>query len=194
MGRAVGGAAGAGCAGFSLVGILMGVGLVVWLGSTITTGIGGDDGPSAIERPPPSAAVDLTIPGATFAGATIRVTAPAPLGADEIVSVTGAGFPPGPVEVTTCLTGGFRTSDGLVGCDTQTTVAATADAEGAFALDYPVTRIVGDELGTDYDCAAFAAACSVVGHPKDAFDDGPSAGLTFATDLPTVKAERPPDH
>ena len=195
MGRAVGGAAGAGCAGFSLVGVLLTIGIVVWLGSTVAqdVGGGGSDSKPKVNPLSPSAAADLTIPGATFAGAAVRITTPPPLQPGQVVEVIGSGFPPGPLEVSTCLTKSFRSTDGAAGCDPATNAPITAGEDGTFTLDYPVTRVMA-ELGIGYDCAAFAEACSLVAHPKDAFDDGPTAALTFAPDLPPVTAERPPDH
>ncbi|WP_426571851.1 hypothetical protein [Aquihabitans sp. McL0605] len=196
--RAVGGAVGAGCAGFSLVGILLAVGITVWLGSQATTGVSGpkhrpsSTGPGGADISP-SVDPNLTLPGATLARATLTTAKAAPLGAGGgTVALTGTNFPPGPISVTACLSGGFRSSNGLAGCDVTTTATATVAADGSFRLTYPVKRVL-DVLDTPNDCAAFEGACSVVAHPADAFDDGPGVPLTFAAGLPPVDgAEAPP--
>lgn len=186
MGKAVGGASAAGCGIFGLAGILISVGLVVWLGSQATTNVGGathapdSSGAQSLESQA-SALVNPSTPG--VAGRDLQITAPGKLDNGGVITVAGADFDPGPIEVTSCVTHLPANASGSTWCDPSTTAVATVLADRSFALSYPAKRIITVE-GTAYDCAAFFHACSIVAHPKGAFDKGSVRGLTFSSDLP----------
>lgn len=185
-GRAVGGAAGAGCGAFSLVGILLGVGLVVWLGSQVgSTSTGSGDGTTATVPSLPDGY------GPVDPALSVEATPKGDLRDVGTVLVVGTGFEPGPVEITTCLAQGSRGAGGLAGCDPASTIVAEADPDGRVAADHRVTRII-DVLATPYDCAAHAEACVVVVHPPGAPDQGAAAAIAFPADLSVVDARRPP--
>ena len=200
MGRAVGGASSIGCAAFGLGSLIIGIGLVVWLGSNVTTSTTGggraDNGDTAVTDVS-SLSSDLedlvseygASPGLEPLGATITVTADLP--AEGTAAVAGHDLSPGPIDLTSCLTKAGST-DGVAGCDAATTVSATVDGDGTLALDYPLHRVLTVE-GVAYDCAARAGACSLFGHRADnPLDTGLVASLAFAAGLPPVDAAAPP--
>jgi hypothetical protein len=194
--RAVGGASAAGCGVLGFGGLLIGVALTVWLGSQVTGGIGGgggSDGSKDLQEltSEVSALANPTIDGLPVGGATLTVTSTATLDNGDLLPITGMAFEPGPIEVTACLANVERTADGAAACDLTTTAVATVDGRGSFGLMYPAKRVLVVD-GTAYDCAAAYQACTIVAHPKDAFDVGTTAGLTFANDLPPVDAQPPP--
>lgn len=189
----MGGAAGAGCGIFTLVGLLVGVGLTVWLGSQVLGGGGSSSGAGGAGGAR-SALDDLqhaSVPGTVPAGQRITVTTDGTLVDGDSVRVGGTGLAPGPLQLTTCLAHEQRLPEGLAGCDPDTTVEASAGDDGTLVADYQAHRVitVGD---VGYDCAAFDGACVVVAHPAGHPDQGPEAGLTFAPGRPPVDAERPP--
>ena len=194
-GRAVGGAAGAGCGIFSLVGILLGVGLTVFLASQVTGDLGGSGHRSSTTIAGLPDISDATVPGTPFGGATLEVATPTHLDDGTPLRVTGLGYPSGPVEVTTCLTRPVDPADGRGACDAATTVrttaTATADGTAGIRLDYPARRVITVD-GVRYDCAATTAGCSLLAHPTGAFDEGPTVHLAFADGLPKTDAESPP--
>ena len=177
----------------------MSVGIVAWLGSRTTTDVSGFPGAAAVTTtlvagvdPNQVGSVDqLSIPGISLRKATIRITQPSGLADGALVRITGTRFPAGALEVTSCLTHGIRTADGQAVCDLSTTLPMPTHGIGALTADYRVHRII-TVLGGDYDCAKVAGGCSLMVHPPDGFDDGPTAGLAFATGLPPTSAEAPP--
>lgn len=182
-GRAVGGAAGAGCGVLSLVGVLASVGLVVWLGSQAIDLGGGE--PTAAPSSVPVPSTD-----ATTARATLTLGAGGPFADGDEVAVGGRGFAPGPIELTTCLAHEARSSGGLLGCDPSTTVSASVASDGLVVGTYRVPRVVV-VADVAYDCAAFAGACQLVAHPPGDPSTGIVADLAIEGSV-AVDAQRPP--
>jgi len=180
----VGGASAVGCGVFGLGGLLVGVALVVWLGSVALDGssgmLGGGGGDTA-----PTTAVPIA-----RSGAAIAIDPPADLADGAEVRVTGSGFPSGPVSITACLThapggGGDR-------CDDSTGTVAAAGTGGKLLATRAVPRVI-TVGGVAYDCAAAPGACSLrarpIGRPGD---PGVTAGILFATGRSPTDAEVPP--
>lgn len=205
MGRAVGGASSVGCGVFGFLGLVIGIGLTVYLGAQAMSGVGGVGGSASKDRDPSSSAgratggledevrglTGDTVIGMEPSGATVTVTAPADLGDGGSLTVTGAGLSPGPVELLTCLVG-----EPVAGvssrCDQATAVAATVDGAGGFRVTYPAVRVLTID-GTRYDCAARPSACAVMAHRSDnPLETGTSGPITFGADLPPVDAVAPP--
>ncbi len=92
--RPVAGGVGAGCGAFSFVGLLIGVGLTVWLGSIVVGGIGGSGGEGAGKE------ASATALGRT----TLSVDPSGPLADDTVARVHGTGFvATSAVRVSVCL-------------------------------------------------------------------------------------------
>lgn len=174
----MGGASAVGCGAFGLVGLLVSVGLTVYLGSRVTSSVDGGGGRIETLTSEASALANTTVPGLDAGGARLAITAPSDLPDGATVTVGGRDLVPGELQLTTCLTHGPRSADGAVGCDPTTTVAATVDRTGGLSQPYAVHRVV-TVAGQRYDCAAFVAACVVVAHRPGAVDAGVSAALAF---------------
>ena len=187
-----GGAWGAGCGVLGLLGLLLGVGLTVWLGSRAFDATTGKDGPIDDARDIASAST-LTVPGNTAGPAgTGIVLAPADgLTDGTSVAIEGTGLPQGEVRATVCLTFQTRAAGALGACDETTTttleVAADGRAIGRIVVPREI-RVITDA----YDCAAFAGACSVLVHQGDSLGGAAEAPLSFAGDLPPIDATTPP--
>ncbi|MCU1496254.1 MAG: hypothetical protein JWM47_207 [Acidimicrobiales bacterium] len=172
---------------FSLVGLLISVGIVVWLGSMASDR--GTDGPGR----PSTRIEDETIDGP--AGSV--VTVPAALAVDvspsaglkggaEVV-VTSNAFAAGEVvAIRMCVAGADRVVGGD-GCDATTTTKVFVNAERHLQANYRVRRVV-TAGGLPFDCLTEAHRCTV----RVAIDADPSQGgtvaLTFAPDpdLPEI--------
>lgn len=199
MGRAVGGAGAAGCGVFSILGVLIAVGLVVYLGSQATTGVGGSgkggDDQSVQDlrdlTSQASGAVNGGMAGMPGEGATLTYDGPASVVDGSVLAVAGGRFVPGPVELTACVANLPQEIDGVAWCDLTTTATATVDANGAFTVQYPAKRALQVD-GTAYDCAAFEGACVLVAHPTERYDQILTTPVAFASGLPPIDAERPP--
>ena len=176
MARPVG-AWGAGCGIAGLLSILLGVGLSVWLGSRVLDSTTGNGGPADRAR--------------EAAAGTIAVTPATGLTDGATVAIEGTGLPPGPARATVCLTNGPTDGGPLGTCDgsiqAPIEVAPDGRAIGQLAVPRAIRVIV-----TDYDCAAFDGACSVVVHRDDTLAGAAYAPLSFTTGLPTVPAVEPP--
>lgn len=149
-----GSAVAAGCGGFSLVGLLVGVGLTVWLGSMALSGStgggstrrsGGQPG-AASTTTLPSVAVDLSPRTGLTDGAKVTITSDA-FGANRAVSVL-------------VCTRGADLGTGADACGDPIASLRT-DAAGHLAGQVAVPRIVEVGLGP-FDCAEDAGRCSVV--------------------------------
>lgn len=195
-GRAVGGAAGAGCGALGLVGLLIGVGLTVWLGmramdsvgsgtrgTRTTTAAGEGDGPGGLGT--------LTVPGTGAPTGTVTLDPAIGLGDGMTVKVAAADLEAGAWEVTECLTNQTRAAGVDGACDPSTTVRASVPASGDLAAGFTVQRVIR-VLDAPYDCAAFAGACVLVVHPRDSLEGAPQAPLTFDPEGPPVTASIPP--
>lgn len=181
----MGGASAVGCGVFGVGGLLIGVALVVWLGSQALSGStgGSDDG----SRLFPSVPVTLAATGEPT-GARLEVTPGADLGEAQQVAVTGTGFAPGPIELVACLAapddGGAACADGATG--------ARVSEQGGFERGVEVRRVlvVG---GVSYDCAVRPGACVLrTRRPDGAGDAGVSLPLAFASGPAPVGAEPAP--
>jgi hypothetical protein len=184
--RAAGGASAVGCGVFGLGGLLVGVALVVWLGSQALSGTtgGSDDG----SRLFPSVPATLAATGEP-AGAELAITPDADLGATGQVSVAGTGFAPGAIELTVCLAARL---EGQVACSDDGGTAATVTEQGTFDRALEVGRVLVVE-DTPYDCAVRPGACVLRTHRVDGPPDRGLAGpLAFATGLPPVEAAPAP--
>ena len=199
-GRAVGGAAGAGCGAFGLLSLLLGVGLTVFLGMRVFDSVGSpkkqadsvsDQVAAAGGSADASGKVSLTVPG-TAGGPGELVLAPDRGFSDGArASLSGTGLTPGPVEVTQCLTNESRAAGVLGACDPSSTTTATVAADGKLAVPVTVKR-VASVLESPLDCAAFARACVLVVHTHDSLDGSTQIGLVFAAGLPPTDAAQPP--
>lgn len=183
MSRAVGGASAVGCGVFGLGGLLISVGIVVWLGSIAF------DGSTDSIRSRDGDATTTQVPIAED-GAAIAIDPATGLTDGAEVRITGTDFPAGSVSITACLTNAPAGAGDR--CDAGTTTVAAVGADGQVAATRTAPRVITVN-GTAYDCAAAPAACSLraaaAGRPGD---PGVDAGLVFATGLPPVDAEAPP--
>ena len=169
---------GGGCGGFSLLGLLIGVGLTVWLASMVVDGSFGGDSPergnaetlASVVDPPTSAVADPV--AITVAPATDLVD-----GAE--VTITSDAFPAGAqVRIETCLTRSKVVTGEASPCDPTATALDVVDPRGHLVVRYPVARVV-DVGGTPFDCAGEPARCVVaVTDVADATRTG-SAPITF---------------
>lgn len=193
MGRAVGGSSAVGCGAFGIVGLLVGVGLTVWLGSMALSGsTDGGDGPKPPEATPEISTLDSAIddlqspvPGLEPSGATLEV--PAEVAANGDLPLRGTDLSPGPIRVSTCLA-----ATDAPACDPATAVELVVGGDGRLAADIPIHRVITID-GTAYDCAARPGACMLFGQrPDNPLDTGLPAALTFAAGLPPVDAIAPP--
>lgn len=183
MGKAVGGASAVGCGIFGVGSVLIGVALTVWLGSMALSGsTGGNDG----DRPAPTT-TSTTLP--PLPAEAVLAVDPADGSTDGgQVTITGSGFEPGHLIVTTCLTH----APGPLGerCDEATNAGVDAAADGTWTVAYTTRRMI--TVGsTAYDCAASPGACSVIAHLAEG-NDGAGAPFAFTTDLAPIDAVTPP--
>lgn len=179
-GDGAGGCVGGGCGGFSLIGLLIGVGLTVWLGSMVMDGTFGDDEP--VRRDAESLASVVDSPTTEPDALTISVTPATELVEGTEVTVTSDAFAPGSeVRVATCLSRSNLVTGDASACDQDTTRPAVVDDRGRLVVRYAVPRVVSAGA-TPFDCAAEARLCSVVvTDSTDATRTG-AAPLTFRAD------------
>lgn len=182
MGRPVGGASAVGCGVFGLGSLVIGIGLVVWLGSmtmSATDGGGdrggrsssGDTGITTDVSALTSSLEDLTSGGAPVEGMEpvgAALTVPGDLPAEGSTTATGTDLAPGPIELTWCLAGPGTPFE-VGGCDDATTATGTVGEDGRLSLDLPVHRVITVD-GTAYDCGARAGACALFGHRTSVVD------------------------
>ncbi len=133
---------GAGCGVFGLLGLLIGVGLTVYLGSRAldsSSGLIGGGGRSKVA----AAAVTLS---------------PNPVPEGTNASVVSVDFVSGAdITLTTCL---VHTGTGPWRCDPATAAHATVDVLGELRAEYPVHRVV-TIAAKPVDCSAPEARCVV---------------------------------
>lgn len=181
MGRAVGGATGAGCGAFSLVSVLVGVVLVVWLASQ---GMGGgDDDPVEGQQEAIDALGELpdaSIPGVVPAGQVLDVAPDGPVADGTVLTVSGSGWR-GEVQLLTCLAGENRVGGGLGACDESTAVVVDAAPDGLLLAQYPARRTI-TVLGADEDCGAAPGTCELVASTPGAPETGTAAPLELLVD------------
>jgi hypothetical protein len=183
--RGVGGGVGAGCGAFGLLGLLVGVGLVVWLGSEAFDRTA--DAPRSVQQ---AEELDLTVPSPEAAG-SLRVEPTSGLVDGGIVAITGEGLDPGPATLTICLAFQTRAAGTEGACDRSTDVLVDVGADGTVAAELTVRRVLW-VLGAPYDCAAFPGACTVIVHTDGSLTGAPDAPLGLAANLPPVEATVPP--
>jgi hypothetical protein len=162
--------------------LLIGVGLVVWLGSMALPGsTGGSDTGSG---PDPSVPVTLAETGEPI-GAELAIAPDAELAEAGQVSVTGRGFAPGAIELVVCLTAPL---EGGLACADDDAVRVRLSEPGAFDRALEIRRVVliGD---TAYDCATRAGACVLrTRRAEGPPDRGLAVPLAFAAGLAPVDA------
>lgn len=152
---------GGGCGGLSLLGLLVGVGLTVWLGSMVMGGSLGGDSPKANDAETLASVVDssTTAPGTT--ALAVSVNPATDLGEGAEVSVTSDAFPAGAeVRVDTCLARANTVTGDAARCDAPGSLPAQVDAKGHLAVRYVVARVV-TVGGVPYDCGTKAGLCVV---------------------------------
>ena len=199
----MGGASAFGCAAFGLGSLIVGVGLVVWLGAMTMSSTdggssrkrgGGDTDITTDVSTLTSSLEDLTSGGAPVEGMEpvgAALAVPADLPADGTTTATGTDLAPGPIELTWCLAVPDSRFE-AARCDDATTATATVGDDGRLSLEVPIHRVITVD-GTAYDCGARAGACALFGHRPDALlDTGIAAPLAFASGLPPVDAAAPP--
>jgi hypothetical protein len=141
----------AGCGAFTLVGVLITVGLVVWLGSRVLPD--SDDSPLR-------SSTSVTAPGDPRA---LEVTLDPAEGLDETTTLvaTVEGLDPGAkLRIATCLRGGSLVIGADAPCDDASAREANADEDGAAIVPYHPARLI-TAGGLPFDCAAHAATCEV---------------------------------
>lgn len=185
MSRGTGGV-GAGCAGFSLIGLLVAVGLTFWLGAKVFDSTDPAGTRRATDQATDSSVTTTTLPAAADRVA-ITVDPATGLTDGAAVHVTSTGYPAGTaVSVSTCVVGTGQVTGSSDPCDAASATAATVGADGTLAVDHPVVRLVTIG-GTPFDCAETAATCQIVVRPTGANAADPTlvgtAPLTFADDL-----------
>lgn len=150
---------GGGCGGLSLIGLLVGVGLTVWLGSMVMDGTFGGDSPKPRDTETLASVIDssTTVPR----GAAVAVTPTSDLTEGAEVTVTSDAFPAGTeVRVETCLARTSVVTGDASPCDPREIALAVVDERGHLAARYPVTRVV-TVAGTPFDCASKPGMCVV---------------------------------
>lgn len=155
----VSGCVGGGCGGLSLIGLLIGVGLTVWLGSiAMNGGLGGHDN-KASGRTSVSSVLATSTTLAPTAAITVRPATDLAEGAT--VTVSSAAFPAGTkVRVSTCLSRATLATGTASLCDETTTSNAVVDRNGHLILGYKVVRAITVN-NVPFDCAEKAGACVV---------------------------------
>lgn len=184
--RAVGGVAGAGCGAISLASILVGVALVVWLAGQAFDGT--TDASRSVET---GGEAVLTVPRDPEPVGALQVAPNASLIDGQALAITGEGLPPGPIAFSTCLSFQTRAAGAEGACDTHQQEAAEVSADGTVEAAMVARRVIS-VLGSSYDCAAFAGACSVIAHATDSLTSAPAVALDFAPDPSPVDATIPP--
>lgn len=200
--RAVGGGVGAGCGAFGLLGLLVSVALVVWLGSQAvdrTTGSGsnGADGeavdPRSVDLEELADQIDdLGLDGSPPGTPTLVLSPAGPYADGAPVTVSAEGLTPGPIEVSLCLTFQTRAAGPDGACDTAAgTVPAEVADDGTLAASLTARRTI-TVLGTTYDCAAFAGACSVIVHGGGSLAGAPATPIDLEAQGPAPADALPP--
>ncbi len=171
---------GGGCGGLSLVGLLIGVGLTVWLGSMVADGVFGGDSP----KPRDAASLASVIDSSTTVPATaaVAVEPATDLVDGQRVVITSDAFPAeAAVQVDLCLARPNAVSGSDSPCDPTAAALDPVDARGHLVARYDVRRVV-TVGGTPYDCASEAGLCVLRVTAVDDPATTGSAPLAFRTD------------
>lgn len=150
---------GGGCSGLSLIGLLIGVGLTVWLGSMVVDGTLGGDSPKPRDAATLASVIDstTTVPS----NAAIAVDPATDLTDGTVVTITSDAFAAGAeVRVNTCVARSSVVTGDAEPCDPATGALEVVDERGHLVARYPVARVV-TVGGTPFDCAAEPARCVV---------------------------------
>lgn len=162
----VSGCVGGGCGGLSLIGLLVGVGLTMWLGSiAMNGGFGSNKDKSGDEKASVSSVLATTTTLAPTAPITVSPTTDLTDGAT--VTVRSSAFPAGSkVRVTTCLARATLATGDAALCDDTTGSTGATDASGHLNVPYRVPRVV-TVGGTPFDCAEKPESCVVTATSVD---------------------------
>lgn len=182
-GRASGSAA-IGCGGVSLLGLLVGVGLVVWLGAATLS----DRGPSAeVDAPLLGEASNGAAGDVRDDGVEVAVDPADGLVGDDRVRVTAGGFAAGAtVTVVPCGPGNLALVDGPEPCDADHRVEVAADGDGRVEVTLVLPRVLSAGP-LPYDCASALDPCRLRVTGPGEGTTTPLAGeavLRYADDLP----------
>jgi hypothetical protein len=165
----VGGAVGAGCGALSLAGLLVGVGLTVWLGSVVMGDIGGSRSASR---------------GTRSEELAVAVAPAEKLDDGSPVFVTSSAFRPNElVGVAVCLAADI--DRGIDACDTVSSTRYFTDSDGRLAVRFAVPRVI--TVGKDaYDCADVPERCLVVAAAEEDRNRSGGVAVSFREALPRV--------
>ncbi len=179
-----GGRLGGGLGVLSLVGLLVGVGLTVWLGS-MALDLGGGGGGRRRTTTTTTVATTSTTrpvdPAALGLPFTVEVDPTSGLGDGSDLTVRVSGPAPGvSVSVSTCAAG--PEADGAPTCDADSVRQVTTDPDGEVAAVYRVPRTV--TVGsTSVDCAEEAGRCQLRVGPAAEPERAEVVPLSFADDV-----------
>lgn len=170
-----GGGARAGCMGFSLVGVLVAVGLVVWLGSRVSDEV-------ARDRDPAGQGSVVVTTEASGAAVDVRADPSTELTGDASITVSASGLQPGEkVAVLACSSAVDALPTEIGACDAGSEVTTTASAAGNIEVRLAMPRVL-TASGLPIDCASAASRCEVRVRGLDSVSGG-RTGVTFAEDL-----------
>lgn len=172
MGRAVGGA-GAGCAGAGLVGLLVSVAIVVWLGSQGLGGGDGDDDRDATRPTDPAGLLGVLDPP------VVTIGDGGPVAPGPTVAVRATGVAPGVATVSVCAVATPLAAGAEIDPTSCGAVLATVEIGASGVLDAEVAVAADLELGDRrVDCRV--DPCSVVVRPTGGAAPG-AAALAIAS-------------
>lgn len=145
--------------GFSLIGLLVGVFLVVWLGSKV---MDSTDGTTTKKETAEDVASTIVAANTTLPkGIEVKVDPSTGLADGATVTITSSAFPAGsPVKVAECASGSNIVTQGSDPCDQDHAATATVGADGKLSTTFRVGRAVTIG-GTPFDCASQDGYCSV---------------------------------
>lgn len=170
-----GGAARAGCMGFSLVGLLVSVGLVVWMGSQAFDGA---------TRPVRGGTGNTDAAASTVTESTVLAVAAVPdtgLTGEDSIEVSSAGLEPGEKVTVTACTRSPGPGSAAPACDPTSETSTTASAAGRIEVRFAMPRVVSAS-GLPIDCATDAGRCEVQVRGSDSGSVG-RVPVTFADGL-----------
>lgn len=175
-----GGAARAGCMGFSLVGLLVSVGVVLWLGSQVFDDVSSPTAPDAAGAAESSTTVE------TRPGVDVVADPNTGLTGDASITISASGLLPGEGVVVAACVGALESVPvDLNSCDATTETSATASATGKADVRLAVPRVL-QAGGLPIDCAQESGRCEVRVQGKE-------SGLTGALPLSFAEGLDPPD-
>lgn len=150
---------GGGCGGLSLLGLLVGVGLTVWIASMVVGGSSGGDQP---ERRDAAGLAEVLDPTTTVpASAALSVAPASDLTDGAVVTITSDDFPAGAqVRVERCLARSGAVTGDTSPCDPAGVALDSVDARGHLVARLAVSRVV-EVGGVPFDCASEPPRCTV---------------------------------